>query len=42
MNQCIRLINALVDFSSVRPVDEVKKATVGFISVLGNMKSVKI
>ena len=41
MNQCIRLINALLSFSSIRPVDEVKMATVGFISVLGNIKSVK-
>ena len=40
MNQCIRLINSLVSFSMYRPVDEVKLALVGIISILGNMRSV--
>jgi hypothetical protein len=40
MNQCIRLINNLVTFSYYRPVAEVKQATVGIISILGNIRSV--
>ena len=40
MNQCIRLAKYLVNFASLRPVIEVKKATVGLISILGNIKSV--
>jgi hypothetical protein len=38
-NQCIRLIQALVGFSQIRPIDEVLKTTVGIISVLGNVRS---
>jgi len=40
MNQCIRLINSLVKFSIIRPVEEVKLATVGIIATLGNIRSV--
>jgi hypothetical protein len=40
MNHGIRLVNALVVISQKRPIDEVKKATVGVIAVLGNLKSV--
>jgi hypothetical protein len=40
MNQCIRLMNILVKFSFYRPVAEVKLATVGIISILGNIRSV--
>ncbi len=42
MNQCIRLINSLVKFSYFRPVAEVKLATVGIITILGNIRSVLI
>ena len=42
MNQCIRLMNSLTNFSNIRPVEEVKKATVGLIAIMGNIKSVKI
>ena len=41
MNQCIRLINSLVGFSQTRPIDEVKQATFGLVSTLGNLRSVK-
>ena len=41
MNQCIRLMDSFVYFSNIRPVKEVKLATAGFISILGNIRSVK-
>ena len=40
MNQCIRLMNALLSFSYKRPVNEVYKSTIGIISLLGNLRSV--
>ena len=40
MNQCIRLVNSLAVISQKRPIDEVKKATVGVMAILGNLKSV--
>ena len=40
MNQCIRLVNNLVKLADLRPVFEVKRATVGLISTLGNIRSV--
>lgn len=40
MNQCIRLANSLVEFSKYRPIVEVKLATVGIFSILGNIRSV--
>ena len=40
MNQCIRLIENFVTLSKNRPVDEVKVASAGFFSILGNIKSV--
>ncbi len=39
-NQCIRLINSLLDFSYKIPVQEVKMGTVGIIAILGNLRSV--
>ena len=42
MNQCIRLMVAFVKLSKIRPVKEVKLTTVGFISILGNLRSVNI
>jgi hypothetical protein len=42
MNQCIRLVEALQAFSNLRPVDELKKATVGIISILGYSKAVRM
>ena len=41
MNQCIRLMEAFITFSNIRPVDEVKLTLTGFISILGNLRSVK-
>jgi hypothetical protein len=41
MNQCIRLMEAFNTFSNIRPVDEVKLASTGFISILGNLRSVE-
>jgi hypothetical protein len=41
MNQCIRLMEAFTTFSNIRPIDEVKLAATGFISILGNLRSVK-
>ncbi len=41
MNQCIRLMEAFITFSNIRPVDEVKLASTGFISILGNLRSVE-
>jgi hypothetical protein len=40
MNQCIRLVEALVTFAKIRPIEEIKLASVGFISTLGNLRSV--
>jgi hypothetical protein len=40
LNQCIRLIEFLEYFSTIRPVKEVKKTTIGLISILGSIKSV--
>ena len=40
MNQCIRLIKTLEIFSEIRPVYEALNATVGIISILGNLRSV--
>jgi hypothetical protein len=40
LNQCIRLIEFLEYFSTIRPVKEVKKSTIGLISILGSIKSV--
>jgi len=41
MNQCIRLMEAFISFYNKRPVDEVKLTSIGFISILGNLKSVE-
>jgi len=41
MNQCIRLMEAFNTFSNSRPIDEVKLASSGFISILGNLRSVE-
>jgi hypothetical protein len=41
MNQCIRLMEDFITFSNIRPVDEVKLASAGFISILGNLRSVE-
>ena len=41
MNQCIRLASSLVEFSKTRPVNEVKQAMVGVVSVLGNIRMVE-
>jgi hypothetical protein len=40
MNQCIRLVESLTEFSKTRPVNEVKQAMVGIVSVLGNIRMV--
>jgi hypothetical protein len=40
LNQCVRLINSLVIYSYISPVEEVKLATVGIIAILGNIRSV--
>ena len=40
MNQCIRLTNSMKTFSDQKSYEELKKATVGIISVLGNIRSV--
>jgi hypothetical protein len=42
MNQCIRLSQSLLDFSNSRPVDEIKIAIVGIVSILGNLRSVNL
>ena len=39
MNQCIRLIQSLYKFSKIRPIKEVKQATVGIVSIIGNLRS---
>jgi len=41
MNQCIRLMVAFLTVSLRRPIDEVKLTTSGFISLLGNIRSVE-
>ena len=40
MNQCIRLMDSFVTLANTRPVEEVKLASAGFISILGNLRSV--
>jgi hypothetical protein len=40
MNQCIRLVESLTKFSKTRPVNEVKQAMAGIVSVLGNIRMV--
>jgi hypothetical protein len=40
MNQCIRLTESLTKFSKIRPVNEVKQAMHGIVSVLGNIRMV--
>ncbi len=40
MNQCIRLVESLTKFSKTKPVNEVKQAMHGIISVLGNLRMV--
>jgi hypothetical protein len=40
MNQCIRLSKSLLAYSYTRPLDEIKQATVGIVSILGNLRSV--
>ena len=40
MNQCIRLMESLVSYAYLRPIDEVEKANIGILSVLGNIRSV--
>ena len=42
MNQCTRLALSLKAFANLRPVNEMKRATVGLISILGNIRSVRI
>jgi hypothetical protein len=42
LNQCIRLIEFLEYFSTTRPVKEVKKSTIGLISIMGSIKYVII
>ena len=42
MNQCIRLMELITKFAESRPVDEIKLATVGIISILGNLRLVCI
>ena len=42
MNQCIRLVNKFQSCASQRPVEEVKLASVGFFSVMGNLRSVTL
>jgi uncharacterized membrane protein len=41
VNQCIRLIKSLTTFAKYRPIEEVQLALVGFISILGNLRSVR-
>jgi hypothetical protein len=40
MNQCIRLVESLTEFSKTRPVNEIKQATLGIVFVLGNIRMV--
>jgi len=41
MNQCIRLVESLSEFSKTRPVNEIKQAMHGIVSVLGNIRMVR-
>ena len=41
MNQCIRLVEFLTGLSKTRPVNEVKQAMVGVVSILGNIRMVE-
>ena len=41
MNQCMRLLDALVSISKIRPIIEVKMATIGILTILGNVRSVR-
>jgi hypothetical protein len=41
MNQCIRLGESLNGFSKTRPVNEIKQALHGIVSVLGNIRMVR-
>ena len=40
MNQCIRLTNSMKTFSNKNSYEELKQATIGIVSVLGNIRSV--
>ncbi len=40
INICIRLLKLFDFYSQIRSIDEVKITTVGFISILGNLRSV--
>jgi hypothetical protein len=40
MNQCIRLVESLTKFSTTRPVNEIKQAIHGVVSILGNIRMV--
>ena len=40
MNQCIRLVESLTGYSKTRPLNEVKQAMHGIVSVLGNIRMV--
>ena len=40
MNQCIRLVESLTEYSKTRPLNEVKQAMHGIVSVLGNIRMV--
>jgi hypothetical protein len=40
MNQCIRLVESLTQFSKTRPVNEIKQAMIGVVSILGNLRMV--
>ena len=40
MNQCIRLVESLTEYSKIRPLNEVKQAMHGIVSVLGNIRMV--
>ena len=42
MNQCIRLMESLTKFAESRPIDEIKLASVGIISILGNLRTVSM
>jgi hypothetical protein len=41
MNQCIRLVESLTQFSKTRPVHEIKQAMIGVVSILGNLRMVR-
>lgn len=40
LNQCLRLVQSLSSFSTIRPVDEVQKTIIGLVSTIGLVKSV--